>query len=78
MYPYTLIANLVFVRKLTFDMVIYRKRKENTGVAWEPMETARKTQVSRGNPLKTKGKQEVLRGNLWKTKRKHVFCMGTY
>ena len=41
----------------------YRKRKENAGAAWEPMENAKKTQV--------------LRWNRWKTQGKHRCCVGT-
>ena len=43
---------------------IYRKRIENTGVAWERIKKATQTQV--------------LRGNLWKTQGKHMFRVGTY
>ena len=40
------------------------KRKENTGVAWEPIENARETQV--------------LRVSLWKPQGKHTCCVETY
>ena len=61
-------------------MRTYRKRSENTGVAWEPIENKRKTKVLRRDLWKTKEnlgfaqepientmKTYVLRRNLQKT-----------
>ena len=51
-------------RKHLFCIGTNGKHKDNTCVAWEPIEHARKTQV--------------LRRNLWKTTRKEWFWFRTY
>ena len=54
-----------------------RKHNNKLGVAWEPMENERKTQVVRRTLWKTQEKHRFCVRTDGK-QRKHMFCVGTY
>ena len=56
---------------------MYKTFKENTSVAWEPIENTMKTQVLRMNFMK-RNENNALLGNQLRTQGKHKCCVGCY